>query len=387
VAKAKLVNAAKLPRRIDIRRTRVMISSRCNDPFPRDGGELLSAVRQKLKDELEAAELFGQRLFQVWINEEAPPASGDDGWEACMKQVDEADVVLVLYNGNAGWTSSTSGVGICHGELKRALDTALAKVRLIQLGPEEDVKAPKGPANERFRKFVNTLNLFRGASTTVDGLLDMAKQTVVHAFADLVGLGGREARKGRFYTGDALEWSKLDFAHRQEAIKDTLLNYLVAAGATRLGDNLVSHAVAGTKILLIVNAIPAALTISAAREMVGRPFLRDHLHVLSLGGAVGPVHLIGCNRGATESQALQLLGFSDATVVTAPFGIYVADDVQKVQFVLPSNCRDGTATRHALQRFTEWLDRAGEATDLVERARSRKRIVQTIAKETKPLNG
>ena len=39
-------------------------------------------------------------------------------------------------------------------------------------------------------------------------------------------------------------------------------------------------------------------------------------------------------------------------------------------------------TRHALQRFTEWLDIAGEATDLVERARSRKRIVQAIAKET-----
>jgi hypothetical protein len=262
----------------------------------------------------------------------------------------------------------------------------LAKVRLIQLGSEEDVKAPKGSANERFRKFVLALNLFRAAATTVDGLLDIAKQAVLHAFADLVGLGGREARKGRFYTGDALEWSKLDFAHRQEAIRDTLLNYLVGAGATRLGDNLVSHAVASAKILLIVNAIPAALTISAAREMVGRPFLRDHLHVPSLVSAVGPVHLIGCNRGATESQALQLLGFPDATVVTAPFGIYVADDVQKVQFVLLSNCRDETATRHALQRFTEWLDRAGEATDLVERARSRKRIVQSIAKETKPLD-
>src|SRR5262245_50708873 len=81
---------------------KVMVSSRCNDPFPRDGGERLSIVRQKLKDELEAAELFGQRLFQVWINEDAPPASGDDGWDACMKQVDDADVVLVLYNGNAG---------------------------------------------------------------------------------------------------------------------------------------------------------------------------------------------------------------------------------------------------------------------------------------------
>jgi hypothetical protein len=139
------------------------------------------------------------RLFQVWINEDAPPALGDDGWDACMKQVDDADVVLVLYNGNAGWTGSSSGVGICHGELKRALDTALAKVRLIQLGSEDDVKAPKGAANERFRKFVQTLNLFRGAATTVDGLVDAVKQTVLHAFADLVGFGGREARKGRFY--------------------------------------------------------------------------------------------------------------------------------------------------------------------------------------------
>jgi len=108
------------------------------------------------------------------------------------RQVDEADVVLVLYNGNAEWTNSSSGVGICHGELKRALDTALAKVRLIQLGSEEDVKAPKGSANERFRKFVQALNLFHAASTTVDGLLDIAKQAVLHAFADLVGLGGRE---------------------------------------------------------------------------------------------------------------------------------------------------------------------------------------------------
>jgi hypothetical protein len=108
------VNVAKAKpatRRTDIRRMKIMISSRCNDAFPRDGAERLSVVRQKLKDELEASELFGQRLFQVWINEDAPPASGDDGWDACMKQVDDADVVLVLYNGNAGWTGSTSGPG------------------------------------------------------------------------------------------------------------------------------------------------------------------------------------------------------------------------------------------------------------------------------------
>jgi hypothetical protein len=82
-------------------------------------------------------------------------------------------------------------------------------VRLIQLGSEDDVKAPKGAANERFRKFVQTLNLFRGAATTIDGLVEAAKQTVLHVFADLVGLGGREARQGRFYTGDALNGGSL----------------------------------------------------------------------------------------------------------------------------------------------------------------------------------
>jgi hypothetical protein len=381
VVPGKLAGAAEEPRRTDIRRMKVMISSRCNDPFPRAGGESLTIVRQRLKDELQAAELFGQRLFQVWINEDAPPADGDDGWDACMKQVDDADVIVVLYNGNAGWTANSSGVGICHGELKRALDMAPAKVRLIQLGSEEDVKSPKGPSNDRFRTFIQAQGLFRGSAKTATELLAVAKQTVLHAFADLVGGGLREARKGRFYTGDALEWSKLDYIRRQAAIKGALLDYLVGMGATHLRDDLVSHPMSGAKMLLVLNAIPAALTVSAAREMVGRPFLRDHLLLPSLAGGVGPVHLIGCNRGATESQALQLLGFPDAIVVTAPFGIYVADDIQKVQFVLLSNCRDETSTRHALQRFTEWLDVAGEANDLIERARSRKRIVQAIAKE------
>jgi len=136
-----------------------------------------------------------------------------------------------------------------------------------------------------------------------------------------------------------------------------------------------------------VDAVPAALSIGAARELVGRPFLRDYERLEMMAEAVGPVHVIGCNRGATESQALQMLGFPDATVVTAPFGIYVADDVQKVQFVLLANCRDQTATRTALQRFLEWQDASGEADDLVKRARSRKRIVETIAAERSPEHG
>jgi len=41
-----------------------------------------------------------------------------------------------------------------------------------------------------------------------------------------------------------------------------------------------------------------------------------------------------------EPQAMRQLGFAEATIVNAPFGIYVADDVLKMQFVYFTNCRD-----------------------------------------------
>jgi ABC-type dipeptide/oligopeptide/nickel transport system ATPase component len=61
-------------------------------------------------------------------------------------------------------------------------------------------------------------------------------------------------------------------------------------------------------------------------------------------GIVGESGLIACHKTVTEAQALRLLGFPDATVVSAPFGVYVADDVQKIQMILIANCRDETTT-------------------------------------------
>jgi hypothetical protein len=116
--------------------------------------------------------------------------------------------------------------------------------------------------------------------------------------------------------------------------------------------------------------------------MVGQPFLYDHRRARLLGGKrVGPVHLIACHRRIMESQSLKQLGFPDATVVAAPFGIYVADDVQKIQLIFLADCRDETTTRHALQRLFDWLAQSGEDALLSRRAEARKRIVQAIEKE------
>ncbi len=78
---------------------------------------------------------------------------------------------------------------------------------------------------------------------------------------------------------------------------------------------------------------------------------------------------------------MKLLGFPDATLLTTSFGVYVADNIQNIQLVLIANCRDETTTRQGIQRFFDWLERTGEAKLLAKRATSRKKIIQTIAKE------
>jgi hypothetical protein len=86
------------------------------------------------------------------------------------------------------------------------------------------------------------------------------------------------------------------------------------------------------------------------------------------------VHVIACQKGVTESQAVRQLGFPDAVVVSAPFGVYVADDVQKIQMAFIAHCRDQTTTRLGVQAFLRWLEDHGEAQYLVQRAIHRRRL-------------
>jgi len=66
-------------------------------------------------------------------------------------------------------------------------------------------------------------------------------------------------------------------------------------------------------------------------------------------------------------------------VVSAPFGIYIADPVQSIQIVLVAQCRDDTSTRIGVQRFLEWLDAAYQAGELVSQAAKRKAVVKVLA--------
>ena len=367
---------------------RVMISSRCNDPFPVKGGRSLSDIRKDLKQELESIRLFEKQLFEVWINEEAPPKGGTwDSWDTCIQAVKDCHVLIVLYNGNAGWAKEKGDIGICHSELMTGLSQAPGKVRLIELevkGVSTD-KTPAGERNRRFQKYVETQDLFRGNIVkTEEELKTRVKEAVHDALVSLAQAGVREASRGKFHSGEALDWTHLNLQERSEKMVKVLRRAILGREDAKKSDGQIFVRFAHYYVLLIPHAIPDALNISAAREMVGQPFLQDYQYVNSLRkNYVGPMHIIACHKTSTENQAIKMLGFPNAAVVRAPFGIFVADSIQKVQFALITNCRDETNTRHGVQRFFDWLEQTGEGNLIAQRAASRAKIIKVIAKEVK----
>lgn len=363
---------------------RVMISSRCNDAFPLKGGAPLSSVRKDLKQEIEAAEMFGRKIFEVWINEDQPPQPGsEDSWDVCLAAIRDCDILLVLSNGNAGWTKSGGEIGICHAELMTGLSVASGKVWLISLGNIPLAKGADRERNERFQDYVQQQSLFRGGEVKdVSALKIRVREALADALVKLSQRGVREAAKGKYNTGQALDWTRLDFLGRQKEILTTARRAILQRAKSRMKNNNVVARIASEEVLLILNALPGPFGVAAAREMVGQPFLRDYEFANELQGNVGgPVHIICCHQNVTEAQARRVLGFPDATFVNAPSGAYVVDNIHNIQLAYANNCRDEANTMHSIQRLFEWLEQSGESQELARRAQSRARIVKAIAKE------
>jgi hypothetical protein len=365
---------------------RVMISSRCLDSFPSNQEETtLSDVRKELKADIEAMEIAGKKAFEVWINEDTDPQGGTwDSWDVCMQAVKEADILLVLSNGYAGWAKSGEDIGICHAEIMTGLSIAPAKVRLIDLGKVSISKDENGKRDKNFQDYIDKQSLFRGGNVkTVGDLKNRVNEALYDCVIKLSQSGVTLASKGKFHSGSALDWSRLDFQKRQQEMVAVLEKSLKGRAGSKEVDGQILIALDKPNTLVRAHAIPAALTVAAAKERVGQPFLEDHLYATTLisNKCGGPLHIIACHRTATETQAIKLLGFPDATVVSAPFGVFVADNIQKIQFVFIVNCRDESTTRHGVQRFFEWLEQTGEDVLIAQRAKSRASIVKAIAKE------
>lgn len=297
---------------------RVMISSRVNDGIGMSSGKstTLSAVRKKLKEEVEFVLLLGKAIFEVWINELAPAAEGSsDAWTECLDQVKEADIVIVLFNGNSGRAKEAGGIGICHAELLTALASASNRVRLIELPLQPLRGGSLKEQDELFRRFAASQGLFRAAAVDGNDAIEKCKDALSSAVAQMAKDGARAARRPRFDAGEALDWSRLDFRARQTAIETTVRNALLARSGAQETQAGISVPVDGKQVLFLARGIPAALGIAPARELVGQPFLLDHRSCSTTESQISLKSvesdrstLLGCHRSVTESQAARIPG-------------------------------------------------------------------------------
>ena len=374
---------------------RVMISSRCQATIQYQGKSVpLSELRRLLKKDIEALKLWpGQNtLCDCWINEDSAGSElNETWWERCLKESRQADIVIVLYNGESGGSIKQEPMGICHAELEAVLTTQSNKVRGIPL-PLADLPKDKlqRKCDEAFRAYVTNLDIFGPQANSGEEVIERVRQEVRDAIITLVQNAAVTPDLSRSNIGPALDWHRLSYARRERAMRDEVQRVLGDVAGTAPGNlqpaeeelMTVWLKVAGKRILGALHAVPAALSQSAAREKVGQPFLLDHtLHSELTAGDGGPLHIVACYKSATESQALKMLGFPDATVVPGRFGLHVADSVQKIQIVLLKNCESPTATRSAVTAWLEWLQRSAEDRLVAERAVARKRIIAAIAKE------
>lgn len=364
------------------RRIRIMLSSRCNTPVRcADGSTLtLTALRRQMRDRLEALKLGPRALFEVWISEDPEaPAALESSWEVCMSQVRDCHLLFVLLSGEAGWARAAGDIGICHAELQTAMAGEPGKVFLLDLSRATQLPPPADAAekarNTRFAAYAAQINRFRERADTAEQALQRIEAMAAEAVLRFVDLGKREAQRGQFNSGVALDWSRMSYLERKAAIEASIAGQLAERDAP---DSL---RIAGSRIRVVVNAIPAGMAVAAARELVGQPFLRDHDALPAGAKWAGPLHIIGVHKGCSEAQAMRQLGFADATFVEAPFGVFVADQVQKIQIALLRNCRDEASTRHNVQRLLDWVEETGEAHYIAARAQARARIVAAIRKE------
>lgn len=360
---------------------RVMISSRCKDTFPLRGKDRvrLTELRIDLKKEIENSETLGNKIYEVWVHEDAAASAERDSWEECMREARECDIFLMLYNGNAGWKGSGefASVGICDAEFQTAYAAAPSKVTIVDIFERDSALAPSEPHHRAFQARLDRENIFGARPANPSELKSAIKRAVAVRTIELTQKGVLSSRQGRGYLGPALDWKRLSYSQRSDRMVKSVVSALNAEAANADAFKL---DIDGKAVLCRPAAIPDALSVSAARELVGQPHLSDHTYSAALKNLYGgPIHLIACLRGATEAQAQRMLGFSNATVVPAPFGVYVIDPVQAIQLVLIANCSDEHATRLGIQRFMEWLPQSGQLSILVRTAKKRKDIVTLLA--------
>jgi hypothetical protein len=371
-----------------LRAIEVMVSSKVEAPIAT--GEKLTEVRRRIAQELTSTPSTQSPLFKVWLSEDEGAGGQDEtSWSACMAEAARCQILLVLYNGQAGWLRGR--IGICHAEYLEGVRANPAKVRVVRVecdqldGTKKAAESSSTTPDVRFYDDLGSVNAFRSSGRTLDEVVNASTFTVWTAVADLVRSGNRAGGRGTYYSPQGITWSSKDYASRAASMRKALLEALTndgpEAALTPPGLHLVTRQLAGTSVAFRVGAVPGSLAEPEAKAFLEQPFRQEIplVREIKRAGAVGPIEVVAVHQNATETQIRRLIGRPDTFVARQWWGILASDETTCTQILVLTGARDAVTIANRLGGALEWVRQQGLEEMLVNRARGRTTILDVLA--------
>jgi hypothetical protein len=173
--------------------------------------------------------------------------------------------------------------------------------------------------------------------------------------------------------GVTLDWSKMSYSERQEAMLAKL--------------KLTFNTIPGLEtVLKAFHAIPDNMSVADARNLIRRPFLFEHELIKGKNEKSGIIHFVGVYGSATEIQVKNLVGYPDLTVIKGTFGFYLWEKNSQIQMFFITRCINPQTIKTRLSQLTNWLNSSGEKPKIVVRSMARFSILKAM-NEAKKMKG
>ena len=320
-------------------------------------------------------ELFlGEQILKIIINENSFNGSfNKTAFDGCLDKMRECSIIIILYNGEAGWSAKDVPTnGICHEEFLVAATQFSGMTYALDLRKYFTQK--KDEKDKDFQKDVDAHFVHMEAVdvSTVDELkstvLQQARKFIRDAIEKSIATQKEVVGASDVY-GQTLDWSKLDYSERTDALQSTLL-----ATFNKLADF--------KKIILAFHSIPDNMSVADARNRIGRPFLHeaDNIDAKKEGGVI---HFIAVYGNATENQVKNLVGYPDLTAIKASFGFYLWEKNTHIQMFFLLKCINPATVKTRLSQVINWLNASKEQSKIIARSKARYAILSAINKSKK----
>jgi hypothetical protein len=357
---------------------KIFISSRVNSALTGIPGQYtLRDLREYLQEKLTAETFLGKQPLEVLINEKTFTGTlSMDAFTNCMKELRNAHIVIILYNGEAGWTISdnASANGICHEEAMVAMNEFSDMSYILDLRDFSTLPADgdASAANESYSRDISGSfpTMVRITAQNFEQLksrtLEQVEQYVLTAIGKAMA-AQKMLVAGSSTFGATLDWSKLTYAERKILLEQKMKEVFEPMAAFK-------------RVLRSYHGIPDNMSVADARNMIGRPFLYEHTAIKGSGFTSGIIHLVAVYGNVTEGQAKGLVGYPDITVIKAPFGLYLWEKNMHIQLFFLKSCINPQTVKTRYSEVSNWLNASREQANIIKRAGCRYAILDTINK-------